>query len=245
MMNSMDWEIGGSNIFTFLTVGLGVFVLFRIIRTLAVLVPLKKGYRRLIWHQFPSVEIAAWMLFMVWAIQYLWYDKRLLAIVVFIVLIIMIAWIAWFAIKDFVAGAVFRNNKDFNEGEMVSIHDYEGTIKSFTARKLILETQEGETIHLPYGKITHSAVRKINPAELIKHKTFRLTVLRQNSLEETRAGIHRKVMNLPWASIKKSPQVTPIEETNSHYQFEITVYSLETEYLFKIEEYLREKFEED
>jgi len=242
-MNNVNWEIGDSNIFTFLAAALGVFVLFRVIKGISGVIPLKKRHHRWILHQLPSVEVAAWVLFLVWAIQYLWYDRRLLAILVFIVLLLITAWVGWFAVKDFIAGAVFRNNKDFNEGEMVRIHDMEGTIQSFSARKLIMETQEGETIHFPYSQITHAVVRKINPAELIKHRTFGLTVSRKSSLEETKTEIHRKIMNLPWASVKKHPTITPLEEGDSYYKFEITVYSLETEYLFKLEEHLREKFE--
>lgn len=242
-MNDMSWEIAESNIFTFLVAGFVILIIFRIVSGIAKVLPLRRKHIIYLNHYLPGTEIAAWVIFLIWASQYLWHGNRLIAVLVFIVLLLLTLWWGWFALKDYVAGAIFRSSKAFHEGQMVRIGEYRGTIQSFSGRKLILETPEGETIHFPYSKISHAIISKINPAELIKHKTFRLTMTREKSLEETRGDIHRKIMNLPWASVKKSPIITPIEDSPSQYTFEITVYSLETEYLFKIEEHLRKKFE--
>ena len=47
-----------------------------------------------------------------------------------------------------------------------------------------------------------------------------------------------EIINAPWSSLKKQPQVKLLDDSEAKYHFELTIYSLDTAFFEKIKDYL-------
>lgn len=241
-MNLPNIEFSHFAVYLFLFLAIILFSFFRILDRVIPILPTKKENKRVLSRNLPALEIFAWGFFIVWTIQYFWNNNQMFSVGLFFVLILLLLWVSWFALKDFIAGAVFRANASFKLHDTVKIDDYTGTIVGFQSRSIVIETSSGENIHYPYSKILGKIIIKSIPAEMIRNKTIFLTISNDKSLIDTISNIRTDIMNLPWSSIKKEPQIKPIAENNDSFELEIVIFALETEYFFKIESYLKENY---
>ena len=238
-----NWELSNRAVFIFLLLGLAVFFTFRVLKFLSPKLLKRKRYQQLFNNLLPIIELFTWVLFFIWAVEFFMTRHFLLAFVVFILLMLTVYWLFRFAIKDFVAGIVFKSGGNFNLNENVEIGNFTGKITKFGLRSLILETEKGKTICLPYSLVLQQVSIKSHLAETIASHTFRLKTAKKHSLDKTVDEIRTSIFNLPWSSIKKSPQVKLISEDDKFFYFDITVYSVEQEYFYKIENQLKERFD--
>jgi small-conductance mechanosensitive channel len=151
-------------------------------------------------------------------------------------------WAAWIGLRDYVAGAIFKTNHDLRQNDSVRIGDFSGKIVKFAANKLVLETGSGEIIYLPYGNLFGKAIIKSHPAETILNYTFRFEVPKGSNILEITEKVYADIINLPWSSLKKGPQVKPLKETATGYILEATVFSMEKEYFSQIEKVIKERY---
>jgi len=241
-MNLPDIEFSRFAVYLFLFLAIVLFLFFRIIGRVVPLLPIRKEIKRAFTMFLPTLEILAWGFFFIWTIQYFWKNNQMYSVGLFLILILLLLWVAWYALKDFIAGAVFRANNSFKVQDTIQIEQYTGKIIEFQSRNIVVETDSGETIHFPYSKLLGKVIIKSIPAEMIRNKTISLIISRDKSLIDTISNIRNDILNLPWSSIKKEPQIKPIAENNDSFQLEIVIFALETEYFYKIESYLKENY---
>ncbi len=241
-MELIGQEIPGAVLGLFLFYIILVFTVFRILQPVLKWFPLRKESRRLLAKHLPLIELVAWVILMVWAIPYLWSDFRIYAIATFMVLLMIILWAGWFLLRDLIAGVIFKSHKHFSRNEIITIGDTTGKIISFESRYLMLETLSGKNIHYPYSKLMGEIVSKANPAELVKSYKFRIRISREHSLMTMIKTIKEDIINLPWASVKKQAEVHLEAEDDQSFTLELIVFSLQKEYLYHIEQHVKNKF---
>jgi small-conductance mechanosensitive channel len=169
-------------------------------------------------------------------------SNQFFSIASFVIIIILVLYFSWYALKDYVAGVVFKTSGDLFIGDNVRIDKYTGEIVKFAYRTLNLETIKGEIVYIPYSKITSNSIVKINLAEAIKSHTFKLIINKPESLVNTIENIKNSIINLPWSSVKKKPGVYTLDETQNNIILDITVYAIEEGYFYDIENYIKMKF---
>lgn len=221
-------------------------ILFTILYILKRFLPfIIKGHtKKAFLKQYMSIiEIAVWALFIIITIQQLSDSNKLYSYALFLILMLSSFWVLWFSIKDFIAGALFKMNKDFKEKDIVQIDNFEGKIIELSNRLLKLESDSGEIIYLPYSKLNQQIIIKVHPGEMVLSHTFTISTLKNESINEQIDKIRFEVLSLPWASIKRPPKVEIIHEDEQNYIFEVKLYSLEKQYFFKMEQEIRKKFE--
>lgn len=241
-MNLPNIEFSRFAVYLFLFLAVILFSFFRILGRVAPLLPVKKEKRRTLTRYLPVLEIFAWGFFFIWTIQYFWKNNQMYSVGLFLILVLLLLWVAWFVLKDFIAGAVFRANSSFKIQDTVQIEEYTGKIIDFRSRNIVIETGNGETIYYPYSKVLGKVIIKSIPAEMIRNKTIFLTISKDKSLIDTISNIRTDILNLPWSSIKKEPQIKPITENIDSFELEIVIFALETEYFYKIESYIKENY---
>jgi len=240
----MDLNIEFSNIalYTFLLLTIGLFFLFRVLNWILPLLIFRKGKRKYAWRYIAIVELFVWTGFLIWSVNYLAGNNQLYAIGLFVILFVFTFWAAWIGLKDFIAGAIFKTNRNLNLNDTIKIGDYSGKITKFTSNKLVLETESGEIIYLPYGNLIAKEIIKSHPAETILNYTFRLEIPKEANIQQSTDKIYNDIINLPWSSLKKDPLIKPLGETITGFMLEATVFSMEKEYFSEIEKVIKNRY---
>lgn len=243
----MDFHIEFSNIalYTFLLLTIGLFFVFRLLNWLLPLLIFKKGKRKLAWRYTSIVELFVWTGFLIWSVNFLAQNNQLYAIGLFIILFTFTLWAAWIGLRDFIAGAIFKTNRNLNLNDTVKIGEYHGKIMKFTSNKLVLETESGEIIYVPYGSLFGKTIIKSHPAETILNYTFRFEIPKDADIQQTTEKVYSDIINLPWSSLKKEPQIKPMHETERGFMLEVTVFSMEKDYFPEIEKIVKKRYATD
>jgi small-conductance mechanosensitive channel len=148
----------------------------------------------------------------------------------------------WIGLRDFIAGAIFKTNRNLNLNDTIKIDKYNGKVIKFTSNKLVMETESGEIIYIPYASLFGKTIIKSHPAETILNYTFRFEIPQDADIQQTTERINTDIINLPWSSLKKEPQIKPIGETEFGFMLEVTVFSMERDYFPEIERIVKRRF---
>lgn len=216
-----------------------LFVFFRVFHLVLPGWALFRNNKKITGRYLPLIEVFAWMLLLLWSIRQLWHNNQIVALTLLALLFILLGFFGWFGIKDLIAGVIFRSNRHFSEREYLRIGKFQGQIQELGKRHLVLETEVGETIHLPYSQLLSKPIRKAHPAENIVSHTIDLQIAVTQPLQQQISELQTNLLHLPWLSIKKPPQIKLIEEREQYFLFEVTIYSIKKEYFHKIEKYIR------
>lgn len=241
-MSLPDMQFSTWALVIFIGIAAVLFVIFRLLRLLYPLLIKKKEYRRLIGMALPVVELLSWLMFFVWSIGYFWRSHQIFIIGILVVLVFMCYWLSQYALKELIAGVVFRVSGRFQINESAKIGDYSGRIIRFRHQSIELETGKGKIVYVPYSHAIRSANVKSDYAEMITRDTLTITTGKKEKMPQTIENLRNVILQLPWTSIKKVPNIKPIAETEDSYTFEITVYSLDKNYFYKIRNHLSEEF---
>lgn len=231
-----------SPVFQFLLFAGLIFIVFRLVKFLLTVIDIKIEKRKWINRYLPLSEFVAWVVLIIHGISKFYIRFPLYSYALFVLLIVLTLIVSWFMFKDLIAGIIFKSNRNFTVNETISFNDLTGKIIRFESRTLVLETFSGKNIHVPYSGLLGSVVSKSNPAEKIMSKKILLDVPKDHSFSKLFVLIREDIMNLPWASVKKYPQINLIEERSDSYHLEVIIFSIEEEYLYKMEQYLKGKY---
>lgn len=230
-------------IYTVILLAISLFLIFRFLTWLVPILLLRESKRKHAWRYTAIIELFFWIAFLIWSVNFLSEPSPIYAVGLFIMLFFFTFFTAWVALKDFIIGAFFKTNTHFKINETLKIGEYSGKIIKLKPSGIILETESGEAIYLPYSTITGKAIVKSNPAETILSHTFRVEIPKTEKLTSTIRNIHDDIIIMPWASLKKSPQVKPVMETETGQLLEVTIFAIEKEYFLEMENMIKLKFE--
>ena len=231
-------------IYKFLFLVLIIFIFFRVIRFfIPFIVKIKK--REKINKIVLIIEIVSWLIYLFWAIQYFLIKNQLFAIGMFVVLIISLLWLIWFFIRDYIAGISFRMNKNISLNKHIQINDIAGRITAFQNKYLEIETIKNEKIYIPYLKLSKEIYRisEFIEKEADFNNNFRILVSKKENIKDTINKIRTNIIQLPWNSINKEPKIIPITEEKNGIMLDITVFSIDEEYLFKMKNHIIKNYE--
>ncbi|PLW92069.1 MAG: hypothetical protein C0592_12565 [Marinilabiliales bacterium] len=191
----------------------------------------------------PLTESLFWMVYLILSAQYfIQKGGSIHTIWIFGILLVILAFFSWFAFRDIIAGIVWKANKKFNLQDTIKIGDFQGKIQAFHHRNLEIMNDNEESIIIPYTRILNSQIIKTNPTEMILSYSFKLQALKEISTGELIQKIRYEILNLPWSSVKNEPKIKALSEETDRYFLEITVYSMDKDYFYKIENHIKKKF---
>lgn len=240
-MNELNIDFSSSAAYTFVLLTVILYLFFRIINIFIKYIPIQKKYKEPIQRFLPATEIIGWLIYLIWSIQYLWDNNQIYAGGILLLILLIVVLIFWFAVKDFIAGAIFRANKNFALNETVRINGHYGQITKMNARTLVLETESGETIHLPWSKITGKTIIKEHPTETIKSYKFLISAPHSDN-ENLSDEITGFILMKPWSSALKPPKVSLLKRDGTQDTYDITVYANDKNYFQLIETAVMKEF---
>ena len=105
-----------------------------------------------------------------------------------------------------------------------------------------MELHNKSIVKIPYSEIINNSLIKEKRLQSISGFTFKITTSKRDNLESIISSIKQAVVILPWTSMKQDPEIKALSETSNTYILELTVYALNKDMYFKIEEFIKEKF---
>ncbi|HNV50414.1 MAG TPA: mechanosensitive ion channel [Bacteroidales bacterium] len=236
-------NISNLGIYTLLIVALILFIALRLLTWLFPLIITKTERRKIALRYKSLCELLIWVLFLLWAVQFLYTSNQPFAYALFAILFLIVAYSAWVGLKDIIAGAFLKATHKLSINELITVGDYSGKIVGFDHSNLLLETALGETLYIPYSSLLGKVIVKMQPAESIHRHSFKFEVDKAHSTREDTEKIRGFILTMPWASLKKEPQIRYVTETTSDKQIiEVTLYSIEKEHFQDMERLIKEKF---
>lgn len=239
-MENIDFS--NITLYVFIVIALALFFGLRLLTWLLPALIHGEERRKIVWRYKSLFEMFLWGLFLIWAVRYLYQSNQPYSVALFALLILFLLFSGWIGLKDFVAGAFLKAGHKLALNESIKVGDYLGTIIRFGYSSLVLETDSGETVYLPYSYLFGKVIVKSHPAESILRYTFRIEIPPVSSIREAIEDMYLFVLNLPWISLTKEPQIKSMSETSSGHLLEITLYSFEKKHFQDMEKMIKEKY---
>ncbi len=235
------------SVLLFLFFALLIFIGFRLFKYLLRFLRLSRSKVFLIHKYLPVSELTIWVLFLIWAIQFLYNKGYLVTIMPAIIFIIIILYLVWFGLKDIIAGVVFKTSNQLQINDHITIADTNTAGKIISIKKTFLELEDdnGRLVILPYSKITGNIVFKNSPSQSLLSHSFRMKIPYINDetdISELMDKIKSFILLLPWISQKKKPKVTIDEESDEFIVILLTIYTLDEIYFAQTEKQLVGEF---
>lgn len=246
------------NIFVLLGIALLLFAIFRAIHYL--LRPIARRQNR--WLQLGNalyvIEFAFWVIWLFQALNLVIGRSQVYPFVTVGLAFLLLILLSWFVLRDIVAGIIFRLQhvprinqsirivpaSDSHGGEE-ALNGYShttGRIIYLGITSMVLENGVGEQIKMPYGMIVNQSIAQYEASEFIKSYEFSLQLPKSATKDYLIKELRRQILLLPWSSTKQPPVIQWREEDEKHYNFDILVYSLSTDYALQIENYLTQQY---
>jgi hypothetical protein len=174
---------------------------------------------------------------------YLFHRSTIMFAVLFLLLVMVVFFLGIFFLKDYIAGLILKSTLTFEEGDIVEFSGNEGKIIKLTKRAVILLNTNGDKIFIPYSSIV-SNIKTIKGAnDTINTNSFNIICNTPDDVNKLTKTISDFIASLPWVSSTLMPDISVIKSDNKKIEYKITVYSLDSKYLQKIESSVREMFE--
>lgn len=219
-----------------LVMAIALFFILKLFGRIAKFVFVKRIYRLYFQRYYPILETFVWLLFILWSIDQIFKDRLYYSISLILIILIALIWISWFAIRDFIAGIIFKTQDVYEPEQRIKITEFEGRLKSIGYLSLEIEVDSGEIIKFPYSKITGVIHSISNPEEHSNHYRFVIETTRSDNPKAIVGYLRQLILNSPWTLLTKDPQIQLLEESNKHFMFEIIVYSVSKEFTRQIED---------
>ena len=238
---NFNLEISELAILRFILTGVVLFIFFRFLERISSKTVMKSSYRTWIRRLLPPVEGVVWFAFFLIGISRLASETIWSSVAILLVSIVALIWISWYAIRDIIAGIILKTEGAVSVNERIHVNDVTGQITKMGYRVMELETDLGETVNIPYSKVSGEIQVKSNPGEKIKSHRFEILLKEENTHEMMQQikKIRQIVLNAPWSSLKKAPLVKLVGEKEGQKRIEIIIYALKVEYFTLIKDYLK------
>lgn len=223
-------------IYIFMAMAVILALAFRLVHYLVPALPVKRVWKSRILHHLPATEMIVWLMFLFWGLGWFLRQNIYVAIALGAILIMILIWFSWFTLRHLIAGIVLRWNRDLKTGETIKTLNYQGKVQRLGYRSLVLETEQGQNIYLPYGKIINQEIIRSHPADKIQSHTFTVKIAAKEPVFQTTQSLKAHILSLPWVSLVKKPEIVLLQKTADNYTFQITTFSIEKSYFVLIED---------
>lgn len=228
------------SIIVIIGVALGLFLFFRLVNLAVkrVLGGRPMGGNYLIFRTIS--EFVVWVYFYFWAMDRLLSGKSYYTTLLVVSVLIILLFFAWYIFRDVFAGVLFKVQYRPSLGQHFYVKEMGGVLKRIGTTSLTLLTTEGDELNIPYSKII-STVTGNTQKKVHDDASIKLLMAKKLSKEDTLNKLRESLLNSPWNPVKKPPVIKVLSESDTHYEFEITLGTTNASHLARIEERLKKE----
>jgi len=222
-----------------------LFFLMRFINWVVKILPQNYSYRKILIKVLPVIELTFWVVLIFFAARGLLKEAYHYEIVVFVLFIILIGFISWFFIRDFIAGIFIRSEYLINLNQKIKVFDTEGHIKKIGYRSLEIKSESGETVRIPYSKLSNTIITfpAIDTESFYKH-SFKMEIRKDKPYTHYLEYLRFTLLNISWVIMSKEPEINLLDTTGDFYIFKIEFYALNEQHARRSELQLKKHFEQ-
>ncbi len=223
----------------FVVVGILLFLAFRLLNTLGKALAGKKLIQTGVKGFLPVVELVAWVAFSFWGVLiffggHLYYD-----LIVGIMAVLLIFGLAWFVFRDILAGVLLKTEKSLQPGQLLKTPVVEGRIKKLGTRSLELINEAGETVKIPYSRLSNELfILPPEDEDSLPHQ-LQLPIPRGQAPDSVKKQVHERLLTMPWV-INPPPVVEVKKNDSGGHSLHLTFYTHILTHALIVEEKLRE-----
>jgi hypothetical protein len=198
----------------------------------------KKRYQKILYY----IEIFGGIIVLSMFAGYLYHRSTVVAMVLMLFLALIILFFGWFFIKDYVAGLVIKASANLSLNDIIEINGIKGKIISFGHLSIVVNSEEGKKIYLPYSKIA-SNIKAVKVASEIKNnQSFEIICKNVNNKEKFSENVKKYILTLPWVNHTIMPDVEITEIDNKDIKLNITLVLYDRKYYIRTLETIKNKF---
>ena len=190
-------------------------------------------------HLLPVIEALGAFTFLLWVVWLLAPDNQESTWIAAAIVGIIVLAAGWFAIRDVVSGVIIRAENAYAEGQWVQINEIRGAISKIGYRALMIETESGLQVKLPYSQLSKSMLTTSRDAHASKAHSFLLETSSAQTIADAMAKIRTTALSAFWSSPLREPQVHFLKTERDLHQFEVTVFAMNEAYAIAIEQSVR------
>ncbi len=185
-------------------------------------------------------EAAALSAYLFFVVPFVFGNDQVFAPIAEIVLVIMVAAAAWFSLRDLAAGFVIRAGDTLRPGDRFEAGEVKGTVRRLGYRVLVLESEAGEEVFVPYSVVQSATVTRVPRSFGAFGHAFALTLPEGVSAADSARTIRRAALLSHWHSPVKDVQLDPTRKG----KVIVRVFALDPLYGAEIEAQVRAAIEQ-
>ena len=193
---------------------------------------------------FTVFEGLTWVFYLLASAVFFLKHNIVFSAVLFILILLLFFWYARFALRDYVAGIVFKSENRFLLHDIIEADGIKGEIRKFHYRNIELETDNGKLVLVPYSLLLGIVGSPQSVGDSVLNYSFEISISGKKSFDIVAENLKKFILTLPWATIKNEPRIQLIIENNDYITLKITLYSFDEKYFQpmrkKIETYLKQ-----
>ena len=190
----------------------------------------------------PLTALFVWIIFVFWAVNFLFYDKTYYNFIVFTLIVLVILAVSWFFIKDFVAGISFRVQNNYSPGDNVQFGKISGRLDKLFLTHVSIYTSEGRLVKIPYSRLSNEIVSHKSTSGYSGNSKFIFKAPKNKPIGELKKSINSILMASPWRLPSRTPMVTLKSESEDVFEFEIQFETRSNQHLEYVIAYLDKRF---
>ncbi len=195
--------------------------------------------RRILLRYFPMMEFAVWLWFVFRASsaafsQYPYHNIVMSAIALALVLVF-----GWYLLRDLVAGMVIKTESSLEKDQFLKTELASGRIKRLGHRSVILETDNGDKIRIPYTRLNKLLLTRPAEEEASHSHVIEISVDRKYQAEMIKKDITSQLLNMPWVVTGLPPEVIVSAKDQSFFRVEIRFNVIKKDHVTLVEENIK------
>lgn len=232
------------NLLIFTITGLFLLLLFRVLNRITKAFIRKRQLRGMLLRILPVVELVAWVAFSFWGVLVLFGQHQYYDLIVVLLAVLVIFGLAWFVFRDFLAGVLLKSEKALHPGQVIKTPIVEGKIKSMGFRNIELVNEAGETVNIPYSRLSDQLfIIPPDNEDSLPHQV-KIPLVPKQASEQTKEKVYKHLMGMPWV-ISPAPGVQIIKHNDGHHIMHVTFYTYMRTHALIVEEKIRTLLKED
>ena len=223
-----------------ITLIVGTFILIRITEMLLRFFIGKRQKLKFIIRYFPIVELITTLSITFWAIDYLFSAKSYYQTIILSLIISIIALVSWFVARDL----IFRIQNNIRSGSSLQLGNIEGKMLRMGAAHIVIETNEGKIVKIPYSKVANEIVSE-QPEEGVREDSeLTLKIIRNKNWKEVEAELKNVLLHSPWRLINTDPRIELLSEEEEYFKIQIFIKTRGKKHTEQLRTYLLTRFGE-
>ncbi len=232
------------NLLIFTITGLLLLLLFRVLNRITKAFIRKRQLRSVLLRTLPVIELVAWVAFLFWGVLVLFGQHQYYDLIVVLLAVLVILGLAWFVFRDFLAGVLLKSEKALHPGQVIKTPIVEGKIKSMGFRNIELINEAGETVNIPYSRLSDQLfIIPPDNEDSLPHQA-KITLEPKQATEQTKERVYKYLMAMPWV-ISPAPGIQIIKTNEGHHMMHVTFYTYMRTHALIVEEKIRTFLKED